>query len=291
MAKEIPSIQFRSGSTQFSGFEIIPLSRIIERRNELKEDPEKPHQLKFYSLTFYTKGESKQLVDFQWYPVQKNTLVYQSKEQINAYHFTKDIEGFCILFSQEYFEKCFGNLPKEVIFRLFSPHLYSPILQIPMSSDFDMYLSLLFKEFYAEHKFNTEAIIDSLFTIVLTKAEQLKQTQTFYQKDDQKLELFSKFNSLLYESYRTTRNADFYAQELGITYKHLNVICKELITKTAKQFIDDFIILEAKRKLINSQIKSNELAYEMGFDEPTNFTKYFKKLTGLTPNSFKKEHI
>ncbi len=57
------------------------------------------------------------------------------------------------------------------------------------------------------------------------------------------------------------RNADYYAEQLNITYKHLNVVCKAIVKSTAKQYIDDFVILEAKRNLINSSIKSTELAY------------------------------
>ena len=75
------------------------------------------------------------------------------------------------------------------------------------------------------------------------------------------------------------------------TYKHLNIVCKEVINKTAKQYIDEFVILEAKRNLVNSTIKSTELAYLMGFEESTNFVKYFKKHTGFTPNHFKKNMI
>ena len=64
-----------------------------------------------------------------------------------------------------------------------------------------------------------------------------------------------------------------------------------MVSVTAKQFIDAFVILEAKRLLINSEIKSTELAYSLGFEEPTNFVKYFKKHTGFTPNTFKKDYI
>ena len=84
-----------------------------------------------------------------------------------------------------------------------------------------------------------------------------------------------------------SRNAEFYANQMNITYKHLNEICKEIINSTAKQFIDDFVLLEAKRQLTNSGIRSTDLAYQLGFREPTNFVKYFKKHTGLTPNQFK----
>ncbi|MGB2684580.1 MAG: helix-turn-helix domain-containing protein, partial [Olleya sp.] len=72
---------------------------------------------------------------------------------------------------------------------------------------------------------------------------------------------------------------------------HLNTICKATIAITAKQFIDQFVVLEAKRLLINSEIKSTELAYSLGFEESTNFVKYFKKHTGFTPNKFKKNYL
>ena len=90
--------------------------------------------------------------------------------------------------------------------------------------------------------------------------------------------------------FTESRNADFYAKKMNITYKHLNVICKEVVNITAKRFIDEFVILEAKRQLINSAVKSTELAFSLGFEEPTNFIKYFKKFTGLTPNRFKILH-
>ncbi|WP_249037449.1 helix-turn-helix domain-containing protein [Lacinutrix venerupis] len=108
---------------------------------------------------------------------------------------------------------------------------------------------------------------------------------------ERKVVIFLNFKSLLEANFSTNRNADFYAKKLNITYKHLNEICKEILNVTAKQFIDAFVILEAKRLLINSEIKSTELAYKLGFQEPTNFVKYFKKHTKFTPNSFKKEYI
>ena len=105
------------------------------------------------------------------------------------------------------------------------------------------------------------------------------------------MNLFKKFNSLIEQNIAKSRSADFYANELAITYKHLNLICKELVNKTAKNVIDDFLILKAKRNLINTTMKSNELAFKLGFEDPTNFTKYFKKHTGLTPKEFTKSYL
>ena len=60
---------------------------------------------------------------------------------------------------------------------------------------------------------------------------------------------------------------------LGVSYHHLNKIVKAVTGRTAKAFIDNFIILECKRQLAVSDIPVKELTYLMGFDEPTNFVK------------------
>ena len=286
MTNDIPYIKFNSATTKNFGFEIVPIEKIAESNERKKHNSELPHQLKFYNLIFFTEGTGRHYIDFKWYPVEQNTLIYLTKEQVNAFDFSSNLKGFCLVFTEAFFVSCFSNYTGNFVFRLFNPQLFSPILQIPKDSDFVDYFNLLHKEFNTLDAFNQKNIIKSLLTILISKAENLKQKQSKNFVDSSKLELFQKFNSLIENYYTKSRNASFYANKLAITYKHLNTICKEVMNKTAKNVIDDFIILQAKRKLINTSIKSNELAYDLGFEDPTNFTKYFKKHTGLTPNSF-----
>lgn len=292
MTNEIPNIQYKSRYANIEGIEIITLEDLISRKKDLEHFPEKPHQLDFYMLVFYTEGETEHLVDFVWHKVKKNSVFYLSKGQINAFKFTEEVKGYVVLFTEEYFKKHLYDIPNDTVIRLFTSHLFSPKIQIPDTSNVISYITLLFNEFYLSNEYyNKENIISSLYTIIFSKIEELKKNQTHYLKESDKLIQFLDFQIILKEGYRISRNADYYAGKMNITYKHLNIVCKEVINTTAKQFIDDFVILEAKRNLINSNIKSTELAYLFGFEEPTNFTKYFKKHTGLTPNTFKKEHI
>ncbi|WPR71303.1 helix-turn-helix domain-containing protein [Flavobacterium sp. NG2] len=294
--KEIPHItfnpeKFNAEISQNFGFEIVPIERIAKLKEQIEHNPELPHQLKFFNLIFFTEGSGRHFIDFNWFPVQQHSLVYLTKEQVNAFEFSANLKGFCIIFTEEYFVDCFANLSKDFVFRLFNPQLFSPILQIPPQSDFIDYFNLLLKEYDKPQAFNKMNIINSLFTILISKAEGIKQNQTFHIKDSSKITLFQKFTSLIEKNLSKTRNANFYANELAISYKHLNTICRELVNKTAKNIIDDYIILHAKRNLINSTMKSTELAYSLGFEDPTNFTKYFKKNTGLTPKDFIKSLI
>ena len=98
---------------------------------------------------------------------------------------------------------------------------------------------------------------------------------------------FQNFIHFVENTAITSREASDYASLLNITYKSLNEICKLASNKTAKQLIDLETILKAKRKLAVEEIQVQTLAYELGFDEVTNFVKYFKRHTTLTPSQFK----
>ena len=224
--------------------------------------------------------------------LKKNTIIHISKGQVNAFQFNDKLKGFIVLFTEDYLKKQLNSLPKNEIDRLFNAQLFSPIMQVPRTSNVAEYIQLFYEEYRdTEEDYNQESTYNALYSIIFSKLERLKQYQTFHLKHSDKLNTFLNFKALLETNYKQSRNADFYAEKLNITYKHLNTISKNIISLTAKQFIDAFLVLEAKRLLMNSEIKSTELAYLLGFEEPTNFVKYFKKHTGFTPNQFKKEYI
>lgn len=287
--KNVPFISFRSERTTHLGFEIVPIERIAQGKKEhIDHNPELAHQLKFYNLIYFTEGKGRHFIDFHWYDVAQGTLVYLAKEQVSAFDFSSNLKGYCIVFTDDFFVDCFSSLTSDFVFRLFNPQLFSPLLQIPAQSDFDDYFYLMKKEYEQSSSFNYGNIINALFIVLISKAESIKQEQTSLLIETTKITVFKNFKTLLEQNFKESRSADYYAKKLAITYKHLNSICKDLVNKTAKNVIDDFIIIQAKRSLINSSVKSNELAYQLGFEDPTNFSKYFKKHTGLTPNLFAK---
>ena len=292
MSNVIPNITFNSLKPDNSGIEILTIESLSKRKNDADHNPEKAHQVAFNMIVYYTEGVSKQLVDFVWHPVKASTIIHLSKGQINAFQFTDGLKGFIILFTEDFLKKQINSLPKNEIERLFNAHLFSPSILVPEHSNVLNYFQLFFEEYSnVKEDYNQDNLFASLHAIIFSKLERLKQLQTSHFNRTEKVIAFLNFKSLLEDNFSKSRNADFYAEKLNITYKHLNTICKDTLHITAKQFIDAFVILEAKRLLINSEIKSTELAYTLGFEEPTNFVKYFKKHTGLTPNTFKNDYI
>ena len=98
---------------------------------------------------------------------------------------------------------------------------------------------------------------------------------------------FIKFQKLAEENIKEKSRVADYVKEMGLSTKSLNKITKETIHKTAKEFLDEIHLKQIKRLLINSKDSVKEIAYQSGFEEPSNFYKFFKRHTQVTPEQFR----
>lgn len=99
--------------------------------------------------------------------------------------------------------------------------------------------------------------------------------------------LFKEFIRLVSEHHRKERRVDFYAEQLFLSPKHFSTVIKKVSGKTAGQWIDDYVVLEAKTLLKYSAMSIQEVAYYMNFPNPSFFGKYFKQHTGMSPSEYK----
>ena len=99
--------------------------------------------------------------------------------------------------------------------------------------------------------------------------------------------LFKEFIRLVSEHHRQERRVDFYAELLFLSPKHFSTVIKKVSGKTAGQWIDDYVVLEAKTLLKYSAMSIQEVAYYMNFPNPSFFGKYFKQHTGMSPSEYK----
>lgn len=116
-----------------------------------------------------------------------------------------------------------------------------------------------------------------------TTAPNLNSNQNIRQKL-----LFEQFMNLLNDYHQTHRTVGFYADKLYITPKYLSKLIKETSGKTATQWIDQYVILEAQTLLKYSDMTIQEIAYYLNFASQSFFCKYFKHQTGITPGEYKK---
>jgi AraC family transcriptional activator of pobA len=98
---------------------------------------------------------------------------------------------------------------------------------------------------------------------------------------------YLQFRHLVRVHCKTVKKVEFYAQQLGFSAKKLNYVCQHVVRLSAKQVISQQLLLEAKRLLAGTDMSIKEIGYALGFDEPTNFVKYFQKLAKQTPGQFR----
>ncbi len=103
--------------------------------------------------------------------------------------------------------------------------------------------------------------------------------------------LVKEFNSLLTKEIKFSRSVKYYAERLAISPKKLNCLSKTYYgKKTAKEYIEYKIISDSKMLLLETPETVKQISYSLGFTEPTNFNKFFKKNTTITPQQFREQY-
>ncbi len=285
---EIPKISFFKSQNKKIGFEILTLKSLFSRQVKLPYPLDKPQRVAFYHILFITKGEGRHYIDFRAYEYTKGSILFISAGQIHAFELSPGVDGFLMLFTEAFLSKNMIHSDMLSFSRLYNYHLHLPIIQPEESTEnFNNIVYEIYKEYILPDVFAKEEILRLLLKLLLLKAERVKRTLMPKEKNSEWFIKFGEFKTLLEKHFSETRNAKDYAEMMDISYNHLNKITKSIAGNSVKVFIDNFLILEIKRQLAISDISTKELTYELGFDEPTNFVKYFKKHTLLSPSQFK----
>lgn len=99
--------------------------------------------------------------------------------------------------------------------------------------------------------------------------------------------IFERFYESLARFYQSERSVKFYADQLCLTPKHLSGVIKTVSGKTVGEWIDEFVILEAKALLNSSNLNIQEIAGHLNFANQSFFGKYFKHYTGMSPKEYR----
>lgn len=106
-------------------------------------------------------------------------------------------------------------------------------------------------------------------------------------KDD----ISTRFSNLLTLEYKRHHSVAFYAERLCVTPKHLSECMKKTSGATAGEWIDRMLIRDAEQMLGNTQMSILEISQNLGFENPSAFGKYFKRIKGVSPKNYRDVHI
>jgi AraC family transcriptional activator of pobA len=247
---------------------------------------EEPHRHDSYLMVFFTNGSGIHEVDFDRFEIKKGSLFVLQPGQMHHWSLSEDIEGYVIIFSQELYNLYFGQK------KINDYNFYNSILNQPEvlfegeeSSKILPYFNLLIQENNQNHRLQLDKMLNLLDCVHIEIAR--KYGETYSRQAHSYNVKISAFEVLLEKYFKTQKLPSFYADQLYITLKHLNRICNEILQKTATEVIMDRVILEIKRMLIDKQLAVNEVAYAVGYEDYSYFSRLFKKQTGISPTEFR----
>jgi len=287
---DIPEIAFNYQKAGNIGIEVIELGDLYRRSEFLDPELDKPHRLNFYNLIFINQGAGHHLIDFIEYDFEPGSFILVHPDQVHAYDLNPEISGKVLLFTESFLGQVLNNTRMPA----FSPnHLgidYQPIIQ-PGKKGLTSCCSIMVELSVELANPRRDAhILMHLFSSLLLMLRREQPVGDHIDLAAGQLEKLNRFLELLNRHYKTIRDANVYADKIHTTYKTLNQICKKGTGQTAKQLIDAYTLLEAKRRLVIDSCTTQQLAWDLGFNDASNFVKYFKKHTKYTPSTFRKQY-
>lgn len=285
MREHIRKYKFKEGFKH--EVEVLSLEKLHVEHPEMISQP---HRANFYHVFWFQKGTATHTVDFTPIPISGNTLLFVNKEQVQQFHLSKKVVGKVLVFTDNFFSKSEYDLMFLKNSILFNDFLDTAT--IPLSTRAKLLIPLfenIEQELVRENDEYSYDIMQNMLHNFLMRCERIRKT-TGFTEIEKSIELTHtvQFKKLLDEWYKEEKSVSGYAIQMNMSTKRLTQSTQKALGKTPKEIITDRVILEAKRLLVHAPITIKEVGYEIGFDEPTNFIKYFKKYTGQTPIEFKK---
>jgi len=216
-----------------------------------------------------------------------NPLFFVIPGQVFSWVRDKSMTGFFIMFRKEFLGKSFPNLTNDF-----------PFLKITENNSLvlteEEYKSLLYdmkrmdsvsKSPHPYQERMLEGMLGSLLYFCRAIFERSKTTENHLSRSQI---ITNRFELLVDKMYVDTKNVSDYARELNITPNYLTTTVKKLTGKSAKDIINERLLVESKSLLKYSGLDIAEIGYRLNFQEPTHFTRFFRKQSGTTPNQFRK---
>jgi len=273
-------------------FKIMPLVQYFKNKNNYPMNIEKPHRMGYNTLLIITSGLGKHFIDFKPIDYTNGTGVFIAKDQVQSFETKPGNSGYLIFFTDDFLAKNALGFQALSHTWIYNYHVSVPKIQVnaDVREHFFDIIEKIYQEFKAGHTFAKTEVIKTLLYLLLIKSERIKR-ELINNNALNRSSLIFQFIDLTREKISETRNAKDIAKLMKISYKHLNNVCKQCLNKTSKEFIDEYVVVEAKRTLISTDYSVKEITAMLGFDEPTNFVKYFKKHTGYSPAGFRKKYL
>lgn len=268
-------------------FSISKMEAIYVHRNGKTDEP---HRHNYYTVLIIHEAKGLHKIDFKSYDLGKRQIFFVAPGQVHQVLETNEPRGFVMTFSNSFLIE--NSIPLSFIDRLnlFQNYGQTPPL-LPSEEQFNVIENFsreIFELFVGDARMKNLSMGAFLKLLLIECNNICAVNPTDSDSENSGDTIIRDFKHAVDSHYKKEHSAIYYADSLHVTADHLSRILKSKIGKTAKEYIQARIITEAKRLLYFTDLSTKEIGYELGFNEPANFSAFFKKCTELSPSHFKK---
>lgn len=247
-----------------------------------------PYRQGFYQIGLlnYT-GRSKFNINTDLVDFEKHPLWFVVPGQVISWVRDEKISGYYVLFRKEFLMNTFPDINNEFPFLKMTERSMMMLAQDEHES-LNVDLQRMHAVFKSPHPYQErmlEGMLGSLLFFCKAIYERHKTTENHLSRAQI---ITNQFEALVDKMYVDTKNVSEYAEKLNITPSYLTTTVKSLTGKSAKDIIQARLLMESKSLLKHSGLDISEIAYRLNFQEPTHFTRFFKNMSGTTPNKFRR---
>lgn len=281
-----------TGQAKTSFFDISDINAIKELRQEGLQEM---HFLNLYSIFWFYSGEGTHIVDFDEYEIGQGTVFFLSPKRIRSYRNLSNVEGVAMCFPEDFLMRIDNELQGRIKTKLFYPANRFAHCKISEAAKETMKpIVKLMQEASAleyEDKSLQASYFASLLSLLLIDMIRLGEwgDSSFSNVSSDSFEIYAKFVLMVEEYYKERHAVKDYIEKLGVSQTTLNQYTLQYAKTTPLKIINDRIILEAKRMLRFSTIRTKQIAFDLGFKDDSYFVKLFKRNVGMSPIEFRQK--
>ena len=252
-----------------------------------------PSRLNALIIGVGTEGETSLTSNLQEFRLKKDSLFIFSPKHILQVQSNNRFKAHLIVIAPDFLKRI--NIDTKRMMPLFLQFGSLPCMELTQaeSQSLRSFISMVEQELKgSETDFSSEIIGGLIAATIYKVGDILTHYLTEHPEVDSPIhnraeEYFRQFTELLGEHYKHERSVGVYARQLCITPKYLTTLIKRISGKSVSEWIDNYVILEAKTLLKYSNMSVQEIAYYLNFPNQSFFGSYFKRNAGMSPSQYK----
>lgn len=270
------------GHTKY-GLDKSLIVKISDVSDDRSLETDFPHRHNFYMICLVVNGSGIHVIDFEAIEIKPGRLFFLQPEQVHFWKVRKGSKLAVVQFSPDF--------PAILTDYKRLPAIHSELKScVDLKNDDKTVIFEMIRRIEEENKHrqhNSDLIIQAEIVILLASLERLMKPDLYPGQVTSRSVIVENFKSLVEKKFKEVAAIADYARLLNITPNYLNIAVKKTTGITATEFLHNRIILEAKRLLINNHYDIVQVAFELGFKDASYFSRFFKRLTGMSPSAFR----